>query len=215
MMMTSNHFDSPKLPEKDHSFDPELIARAQNGEETAFEALFHCHKQHVYFLCLRMIKNRADAEQLTQDVFLQVFRKIHTFRGDSAFSTWLHRLSVNTVLMRLRRKTVSETPLEGTRRGEEFDEPQREFGAADPLLMSSVDRMHLERAIAKLSPGYRQVFELHDVQGYDHNEIAAILGMSVGNSKSQLHKARARLRRLLRETDRKNRGRKELRVEFV
>ena len=213
--MRPKFFDSTNLEGKDHLFDPELIARAQRGEETAFEALFHGHKQHVYFLCLRMIKNRADAEQLTQDVFLQVFRKIHTFRGDSAFSTWLHRLSINTVLMRLRRKTVSETPLEGTHHGNEVDEPQREFGAPDPLLMSSVNRMHLERAIAKLSPGYRQVFELHDVQGYDHNEISVMLGMSVGNSKSQLHKARARLRRLLHEPDRESRGRKELRVEFV
>ena len=214
-MMRSNHIEVPRLKEKDGSSDPELIARAQQGEEAAFEALFHGHKQHVYFLCLRMIKNRADAEQLTQDVFLQVFRKIHTFRGDSAFSTWLHRLSINTVLMRLRRKTVSETPLEGTHHGEEFDEPRREFGALDPSLMSSVDRMNLERAISKLSPGYRQVFELHDVQGYDHNEISAMLGMSIGNSKSQLHKARARLRRLLHETDQEVRGRKELRVEFV
>jgi RNA polymerase sigma-70 factor, ECF subfamily len=191
----------------------ELVTRAQKGEESAFEALFHKHKQHVYSLCLRMIGNAAEAEELTQEAFLQVFRKIHTFRGDSAFSTWLHRLSVNVVLMRLRKKTVSETPMEDSARGEEFDEPPKQFGAPDLALVGTVDRLNLERAVAQLAPGYRKIFLLHDVQGYQHHEIAALLSVSTGNSKSQLHKARMRLRKLL-ETGPES-ARNELHLEFA
>jgi RNA polymerase sigma-70 factor, ECF subfamily len=195
--------------------DTGLIARAQRGEEQAFEALFHQHKRRVYSVCLRMIGNPAEAEELTQEAFLQVFRKIHTFRGESAFSTWLHRLSVNTVLMRLRKKNIAVTPLEDTIKGEEFDEPRREFGALDPALTGSIDRMLLERAIAQLPPGYKQAFVLHDVQGYEHHEIAEMLGTTTGNSKSQLHKARARLRKLLRKADWESRNRNGLHVELV
>ena len=193
----------------------ELITRAQRGEEQAFEALFHQHSRRVYALCLRMIGNSNDAEDLTQEAFLQVFRKIHTFRGESAFSTWLHRLSVNIVLMRLRKKTVKETPLEDSAGGEEFGEQRKEFGAPDLALTGSIDRMHLERAIAQLPPGYKRAFVLHDVQGYEHNEIAAMLGSSIGNSKSQLHKARTRLRKLLQEAGRESQHQKELHVEIV
>jgi RNA polymerase sigma-70 factor, ECF subfamily len=143
------HHDNPLAPAS--SPNAELITRAQKGEESPFEALFHKHKQHVYSLCLRMIGNAAEAEELIQEAFLQVFRKIHTFRGDSAFSTWLHRLSVNVVLMRLRKKTVSETPMEDSARGEEFDEPPKQFGAPDLALMGTVDRLNLERAVAQLA----------------------------------------------------------------
>jgi RNA polymerase sigma-70 factor, ECF subfamily len=145
---------------------------------------------------------------------LQVFRKIHTFRGDSAFSTWLHRVSVNVVLMRLRKKTVSETPMEDSPSGEEFDEPPKQFGAPDLALMGTVDRLNLERAVAQLAPGYRRVFLLHDVQGYQHHEIAALLSVSTGNSQSQLHKARMRLRKLLQKTG-PERARNELHLEFA
>jgi len=180
----------------------ELITRAQRGEEKAFEALFHQHWQRVYSLCLRMIGNTAEAEELTQDAFLQVFRKIHTFRGESAFSTWLHRLSANIVLMRLRKKSLIATSLEESTGGEESEDLPKEYGAPDLVLTGSIDRMHLERAIAQLPPGYKQAFVLHDVQGYEHNEIAAMLGFSIGNSKSQLHKARTRLRKLLHDSRR-------------
>jgi RNA polymerase sigma-70 factor (ECF subfamily) len=206
------HHDNPLAPAS--SPNGELITRAQKGEESAFEALFHKHKQHVYSLCLRMIGNAAEAEELTQEAFLQVFRKIHTFRGDSAFSTWLHRLSVNVVLMRLRKKTVSEIPMEDTAREEEPDEPPRQFGAPDLALMGTVDRLHLERAVAQLAPGYRRIFLLHDVQGYQHHEIAALLSVSTGNSKSQLHKARMRLRELLQKTGPAS-ARNELHLEFA
>ncbi len=175
----------------------ELIARAKRGEEKAFETLFRQYKHRVYSVCLRMIGNTAEAEELTQEAFLQVFRKIQTFRGESAFSTWLHRLSVNIVLMRLRKKSVMVTPLEDCAGGEESEDLQKEYGAPDMVLTGSIDRVHLERAIAQLPSGYRQAFVLHDVEGYEHNEIAALLGCSIGNSKSQLHKARTRLRKLL------------------
>lgn len=197
------------------SFNAGLIERAQKGEETAFEALFHLHKQRVYSLCLRMIKNTAEAEELTQEAFLQVFRKIHTFRGESAFSTWLHRLSVNIVLMRMRKKTVTVTSLEESPAGDEFDEQPKQYGAPDLKLTGSIDRVHLERAIAQLPPGYKQAFVLHDVHGYEHHEIAAMLGSSIGNSKSQLHKARVRLRKLLQEAGRGSRRQNELHAELV
>jgi RNA polymerase sigma-70 factor (ECF subfamily) len=177
----------------------DLVARAQRGEEEAFEALFHQYKQRVYAVCLRMIGNTAEAEELTQEAFMQVFRKIHTFRGESAFSTWLHRLSVNIVLMRLRKKTVVETPLQDVSTGDDPTERRMELGAPDLALTGVIDRVRLERAVAQLPDGYRRVFVLHDVLGYEHNEIAAKLGFSIGNSKSQLHKARTRLRSLLRQ----------------
>ena len=177
--------------------DAELIARAQRGEESAFEALYHAHKRRVYHLCFRMIGNTAEAEELTQEAFLRVFRKIHMFRGDSAFSTWLHRLSVNVVLMRLRKKRVTEISFEGGDDNQESERPPRDFGAPDLSLTGVVDRLILKRAVAKLPKGCRKVFVLHDVLGCEHHEIAAKLGYSIGNSKSQLHKARMRLRKLL------------------
>jgi RNA polymerase sigma-70 factor (ECF subfamily) len=195
------------------SSSAELIEGARRGEEKAFETLFHQNKQRVYSLCLRITRNTADAEELTQEAFFQAFRKIHTFRGESAFSTWLHRLTVNIVLMRLRKNRVSEMSLEGSVEKEEFDRPQREFGAPDLTLTGSIDRLQIERAVAQLARGYRQIFVLHDVQGYKHHEIAALLGVSVGNSKSQLHKARTKLRTLLRETGMESR--KELHLAHV
>jgi len=147
-----------------------------------------------------MVGNTAEAEDLTQEAFLQLFRKISTFRGESAFSTWLHRLAVNVVLMKLRKKSGKETSLEQvTEPDEESGSPRRDFGELDLKLSGSLDRVNLERAVDQLPPGYKAVFVLHDVQGYEHNEIADIMGCSIGNSKSQLHKARMRLRELLHE----------------
>jgi RNA polymerase sigma-70 factor (ECF subfamily) len=194
--------------------DREAVELAQKGDVAAFEYLYRSHSRRVYALCLRMVGNTSDAEELMQEAFLQVFRKIHTFRGDSAFTTWLHRLSVNIVLMRLRKKTVKETPLEDSSGGEDFDEQPKEYGAADLALLGSIDRVNLQRAIAQLPPGYKQMFVLHDIQGYEHNEIATILGVSTGNSKSQLHKARVKLRKLLHETRHEFRRQKALHVEL-
>jgi len=180
--------------------ETQLIARAQHGDEEAFAALFELHKRRVYSLCLRMTGNTAEAEDLTQEAFLQLFRKISTFRGESAFSTWLHRLAVNVVLMHLRKKGLQQVSLDEVDSSQ--DEPvKRDYGDHDRRLMGSIDRIGLSRAIAELPPGYRTVFVLHDVEGYEHNEIAEIMNCSVGNSKSQLHKARMKLRDWLRQTE--------------
>ena len=184
---------------------PEAVAirRAQQGDAAAFERLYQLHKGRVYSLCLRMLGNPAEAEDLAQEAFLQLFRKVATFRGESAFSTWLHRLTVNVVLMHLRKKVLPQVPIDEPVEPDEAGEgPRWEPGAEDPVLVGSIDRVTLEEAIAKLPHGYRLVFILHDVEGYEHNEIAALLGCSVGNSKSQLHKARLRLRDLLRQARR-------------
>ena len=181
--------------------EAEAIRLAQQGDAGAFERIYRLHSRRVYALCLRMVGNTAEAEDLAQDAFLQLFRKIGTFRGESAFSTWLHRLAVNVVLMKLRKKTLPETSLEETTDpDDESSGPRREIGVPDLLLAGSIDRIHLDRAIEQLPPGYRQVFVLHDVQGFEHNEIAKLMECSIGNSKSQLHKARMRLRELLQET---------------
>jgi len=143
--------------------DTQLIARAQRGDEAAFAALFEAHKRRVYSLCLRMTGDPAEAEDLSQEAFLQLFRKIGTFRGESAFSTWLHRLVVNVVLMHLRKKGIQQVPLEESDNSQE--EPvKREYGDYDKRLLGSVDRISLDRAIAQLPPGYRAVFVLHDVE---------------------------------------------------
>lgn len=185
---------------------PEAVAirRAQQGDAEAFERLYQLHKGRVYSLCLRMVGNPAEAEDLAQEAFLQLYRKISTFRGESAFSTWLHRLAVNVVLMQLRRKQLPQVSLEETLATDDASEGlKREPGADDLRLMGSIDRLTLEDAIAELPQGYRAVFLLHDVEGYEHNEIAEMLNCSIGNSKSQLHKARLRLRDLLRQARRK------------
>jgi RNA polymerase sigma-70 factor, ECF subfamily len=179
----------------------EAIRSAQQGEERGFERIYRLHSQRVYALCLRMMRgNAAEAEDLTQESFMQLFRKIGTFRGESAFSTWLHRLAFNVVLMRLRKHSFQVLSLdEMLQPGEKSAGPlQKHIGSRDLRLSGSLDRMDLERALEQLPPGYKAVFILHDVQGYQHREIAAIRGCTLGNSKSQLHKARVRLQHLLR-----------------
>jgi len=178
--------------------EAEIIERAKEGDGACFEALYSLHKRRVYSLCLRMTGNTAEAEDLTQEAFLQLYRKIATFRGESAFSTWLHRLSVNVVLMHLRKKGLPEVSLEETLEPTEEDGPKKDIGACDQVLAGSIDRVNLERAMESLPPGYRIIFVLHDIEGYEHNEIAEMMGCSIGNSKSQLHKARMKLRDLLR-----------------
>jgi RNA polymerase sigma-70 factor, ECF subfamily len=178
---------------------PETIRLAQRGDAAAFENLYQAHSRRVYALCLRMARDPAEAEDLTQEAFLQMYRKIQTFRGEASFSTWLHRVTVNVVLMKLRRKKRTEVPLEeGSERDGDSPTPRSEFGEADLRLTGSIDRIHLQRAIEQLPPGFKSIFILHDIQGYKHHEIGEILGCSAGNSKSQLHKARMRLRALLK-----------------
>ena len=181
--------------------EADALERAKNGDPDAFSKLYALHKRRVYTLCLRMLGNVSEAEDMTQEAFLHLYRKLGSFRGESAFSTWLHRLTVNLVLMHLRKKGLQLVSLEETINPSEEDAPKRDFGSRDPRLSGSVDRVALERAVGTLPPGYRLVFVLHDVEGYEHNEIAEMLECSTGNSKSQLHKARLKLREILRQNE--------------
>jgi RNA polymerase sigma-70 factor, ECF subfamily len=170
-----------------------LVALAQRGDEAAFRALFEAHKRRVYSLCLRMTRSAADAEDLTQEAFLLVFRKIANFRGEAAFSTWLYRLAVNQVLMHLRKKRAQPVCLNEVESKQEVP-CRREYAKHDPLLTGTVDRITLNAAVAELPRGFRAAFLLHDVEGYQHREIARIMNWSVGSSKSQLNRARRKLR---------------------
>jgi RNA polymerase sigma-70 factor (ECF subfamily) len=181
----------------DRSSLSEAIRLAQQGDAEAFEIIYQQHCGRVYALCLRMLRDAVEAEDLVQEVFIQLFRKIHTFRGDSAFSTWLHRLTANLVLMHLRRKKPISVSLDEIAGNQNEDAKPLEIGGPDPRLSGLADRINLQTAIDRLPKGYREIFILYDVQGYEHSEIAQILGRSIGNSKSQLHKARKRLRGLL------------------
>ena len=176
--------------------DLDLVKRAQRGDTDAFASLFHQHKARIYSVCLRMTNNTAEAEDLTQDAFLQVFRKLSTFRGDSALSTWLYRIAVNTVLMHFRKKALRQISLDEPY-NQDAKAVRREYGSRDDRLAGSVDRIALARAIRELPDGYRTIFLLHEVEGYEHQEIAELLDCSVGNSKSQLHKAKLRIREIL------------------
>jgi len=178
--------------------EAKVIQLAQRGHRGAFERLYRLHSARVYDLCMRMLRNPDDAEDSTQEVFLHVFRKIQGFRGASAFSTWLHRVAVNTVLMQLRRsKSAKAAQVENIEANDKDGMAQRELGAPDLHLEGYVDRVAIENAIKQLPPRCKLMFVLYDIQGYAHSEIAKLLGCSVGNAKSQLHKARARLRKLL------------------
>lgn len=193
--------NNPLTAANTNRIGPELIQRAQQGDSDAFATLFHSHKTRVYSLCLRMTNNAAEAEDLAQDAFLQVFRKLSTFRGDSALSTWLYRIAVNTVLMHFRRKSPFRISLDEPIKGDDNGRPaRREYGSRDGRLETSVTRVALARAISELPEGYRSIFLLHEVEGYQHREIAKLLGCSVGTSKSQLHKAKLRIRDLLSPT---------------
>jgi RNA polymerase sigma-70 factor, ECF subfamily len=190
-MKSQSHESSPAESNVDSEIH--LVELAQAGDEAAFRALFEAHKRRVYSLCLRMTRSAADAEDLTQEAFLLVFRKIANFRGEATFSTWLYRLAVNQVLMHLRKKRAQPVCLN------EVESPQevpcrREYAKYDPLLTGTVDRITLNAAVAELPRGFRAAFLLHDVEGYQHREIARIMNWSVGSSKSQLNRARRKLR---------------------
>ena len=187
---------------KPHSFDSpsmiETIRLAQRGDAAAFEFIYRLHCRRVYALCLRIARDPNEAEDLTQEAFLQLFRKIDTFRGESAFSSWLYRLTANLALMRFRKKKLNSTSLDQlTTSDEENSTPHDEFGVNDLRLTGLFDRANLQKAIHQLPEGCKALFILHDVKGYEHNEIAKMLGCSIGTSKSQLHRARKRLRKIL------------------
>jgi RNA polymerase sigma-70 factor (ECF subfamily) len=194
---------SLQLIENEKLRESEAVRRARDGDATVFEYLYRLHSRRVYAVCLRMVGDATEAEDLTQEAFLLLFRKIHTFRGESAFSTWLHRLVVNIVLMKLRKKSLSTVSLDATPDpNDETGSPGIDIAAPDLFLEGSIDRVNLERCIAQLPVGYRTIFVLHDIQGYGHHEIAEMLGRSEGVSKSQLHRAHMRLRELLHEIQR-------------
>jgi len=172
--------------------DYDLTQEIGSGVVSKIGDLYERHKPLVYSICLRMTKNMSEAEDLTQEIFIELLSKVGSFRGESQFSSWLYRFTTNYVLMYFRRRT---------RRRERFPYLDDEFEATHRLAVSfgpqCLDRIAIEAAVAKLSSGSRSVFMKFDMEGYNHAEIAAIYGCSVGNSKSQLHKARRRLRKLL------------------
>ncbi|HEY0376877.1 MAG TPA: RNA polymerase sigma factor [Pyrinomonadaceae bacterium] len=173
--------------------DYALAREVAGGRTAAVGDLYDRHRRRVYSLCLRMTGNAADAEDLTQEIFIHLLRKIGSFRGESQFTTWLHRLAVNQVLMYFRRvKARKEQMAENV--DAEISVSQRRKHAARSQV---VERIALDAALAQVAPARRQVFVLHDVEGYSHGEIASMLGLKIGTSKSQLHKARRKLRRLL------------------
>ncbi len=168
--------------------DRELARRAQGGDLQAFEALYRAHVGRVYALCLRLAASRSQAEDLTQEAFVRAWRKLGQFRGEAAFGTWLFRLTVNLVMSERRNRA----------------EAGREVLVEDPAALDPPAPppapelgMDLERAIAGLPPGARQVFVLHDVEGHRHEEIARLAGIAVGTSRAHLHRARALLREVL------------------
>ena len=190
-------FQSPAAAIEE-SFDeaaPDIVLcrMAAAGNIAAFEMIYERYHRRTYSLTLRMTSSQTEAEDLTQEVFIQLFRKIGSFRGDSAFSTWLHRLTVNQVLMHFRRRSVKNE-----RTSDDGEMPEQTVrGTANPNKMPVIDRIALKNAIAELPNGYRNVFILHDIEGFEHEEVANLMGISVGTSKSQLHKARLKLRGLL------------------
>lgn len=173
--------------------DDRSLQLAAAGDVTAFEEIYRSHYRRVYNQCLRMTRSTFEAEDLTQDVFIQLYRKLKTFRGESAFTTWLYRLTANVVLMHFRRTALRP---EG-KKNYLSDPIEHENQIAVPQTTSILDRISLQDAIQQLSPGYRAVLVLHDIEGYEHGQISKLLGCAVGTSKSQLHKARKKLRDLL------------------
>lgn len=166
----------------------ELVRRAQGADREAFDALYERNVGRVYAVCLRMCASRQEAERLTQDVFVRAWHRLASFRGDSAFSSWLHRIAVNVVL------EDSRSTKRRIGRVESVEDPGL-YERAGAMRGDADARMDLERAIATLPPGARQALVLHDIEGYKHEEIAALLGIAAGTVKAQLHRAR----RLMRE----------------
>jgi RNA polymerase sigma-70 factor (ECF subfamily) len=182
----------PPTPSKRSQLD--VVVRAQGGDHEAFSEIYSRHKKRVFSICMRIVRDFALAEDLTQETFLQVHRKITSFRGDSDFTTWLHRLAVNTVLMHMRKRVLSVVSLDHMMAEVPEERARRDFGTRDLTQAGVIDRLTINRALSTLAPGYRLVYILHDVEGFNHGEIASMQECTCGNSKSQLHKARRALR---------------------
>ena len=175
----------------------EVVARAQAGDHEAFSEIYERHKKRVFSICMRIVRDFALAEDLSQETFLQVHRKIASFRGDSDFTTWLHRLAVNTVLMHMRKRSLTVVSLDHMMTEIPEERAARDFGTRDLSQAGVIDRLTIDRALSELAPGYRCIYILHDVEGFNHGEIASMQDCTCGNSKSQLHKARRALRSTL------------------
>jgi RNA polymerase sigma-70 factor (ECF subfamily) len=175
----------------------DTVARAQGGDHEAFSEIYNRHQKRVFSICMRIVRDFALAEDLTQETFLQVHRKITSFRGDSDFTTWLHRLAVNTVLMYMRKRVLPVVSLDHLMSDAQEDRAARDFGTRDLAQAGVIDRLSIDRALSALAPGYRLIYLLHDVEGFNHGEIATMQDCTCGNSKSQLHKARRALRSTL------------------
>jgi RNA polymerase sigma-70 factor (ECF subfamily) len=191
------------LPSDPRTQNQQLVARIIENDAEAFGEVYDRYSTRVFNICYGMVRDVAIAEDLTQDTFLQAFRKIASFRGDSLLSTWLHRIAVNTTLMFLRREKIRpfEYSLNETSDTEDGDRTERLIGRIDKELCGAPDRVTLQRAVESLPEGYRMIFMLHDVHGYEHHEIAEFLGCTIGNTKSQLHKARLKLRSMIRKSN--------------
>jgi RNA polymerase sigma-70 factor, ECF subfamily len=180
--------------------DLEAMGLIHKGDLDAFEWLYKNNRQRVYSTCLRMTRDRSISEDLTQEAFMQAFRRLKSFRSESMFGTWLHRIAITTTLMYFRRQNTSlqaEQSFDGGPENGARQSPQERIGRRDAELSGTVDRLALQRAMDQLASGYRMVFILHDIEGYEHAEVAELLGCTAGNSKSQLHKARVALRKTL------------------
>ncbi len=180
------------MADQSRAADTELVERCLNGDLGAFEDLYRQYSTRLYNLAFRMVGNAADAEDLLQDIFLTVYRKLESFRGASALGTWLYRLGMNVCLDRLRSKAARQDQATDT-----LDE--RLSSTQIPSALAGVSRIDLERAIASLPEGSRAAFLLHDVEGFDHTEVGQMLGVAEGTSKSQVHKARLRIREFLHQ----------------
>ena len=184
--MTAVALSEPVRTVATHAGEPD-VGLAAGGDRRAFERLYHLHVARVFSLCARMVNDRGRAEELTQDVFVRAWEKLHLFRGESAFGTWLHRLAVNVVLNARKIEGRQRSRFEGDEEGDAIDHlPGRPHAPGD--------RMDLEKAINTLPKGARRVFTLHDVEGYKHEEIAEMLGVTTGATKAQLHRARMLMR---------------------
>ena len=189
------------------------MRQAQAGDSEAWELIVQKTSHRIYFLCLKMWKgNVANAEDSTQDTYLQAFRKLHTYRGEAAFTTWIYRIAINAVLQQLRRATMETVPLESSSQENYTKNPGALFGNddnIDPAAVIGENDRYAETVIFRkfawdlirqLPDGCRQALFLHDIMGYEHHEIARMRGCSIGNSKSQLHKARRRMLELIAES---------------
>jgi len=179
--------------------DSEAVALAQSGDESGWNAIYEKHHARVENVCRRMLNGKnEEVEDLTQEVFLQIFRKLNQFRGDAQLSTWIHRITVNTLLMKFRRKAYPEVSLDelAERRVESggLSSEIAELAREDTRLSGAVDRIALTRALALMPKGYRTTLVMTQIYGFEHQEAARLLGRTVGNSKSQLHKGKIAMR---------------------